>query len=89
MHFGYERNVDKCKIICSNAELELSHRLDERCRFDVTDGSTKLEHTVKQQEEDELLVKVTSIIQTSGSSSVPSTGIFEMRSIQSWIAFVT
>lgn len=39
---GHERNVDESKVLRSNAELELTQSLDERCRFDVSDGSTEL-----------------------------------------------
>lgn len=31
MHVGNQRHVDKGKVLGSDAELELSHCLDERC----------------------------------------------------------
>ena len=46
MHIGHERNVDECKVIRSNAELELPHGLDERCRFNVTNSSAQLKNVV-------------------------------------------
>ena len=46
VHLGHEGNVDKCKVLRSNTELELSHCLDEGCRFDITDGSTELKQAI-------------------------------------------
>jgi hypothetical protein len=46
VHVGHERNVDECKVIRSNTELELPHRLNERRRLNVTNSSTQLEHAV-------------------------------------------
>ena len=46
VHFGYEGNVDERKVLRSNTELELSHCLDNGCRFDVTDGSTELKQAI-------------------------------------------
>ena len=42
VHVGNEGNVYECKVLRSNAELELSHRLDEGCGFNVTNSSTEL-----------------------------------------------
>jgi len=39
---GNEGNVYQSEVLGSNSELELSHGLDERCRFDITDCTTKL-----------------------------------------------
>ena len=50
MQLGHEGNVDECEVIFSNTELELSHRLDERCGFDVTDGPSELERIVNNRE---------------------------------------
>jgi len=49
MHVGHEGNVDECKVLRSNTELELSHRLDERCGFNVTNGSTELKQTINRR----------------------------------------
>jgi len=38
--------VDERKVLRSNTELELSHCLDEGCRFDVADGSTELKRAI-------------------------------------------
>ena len=46
VHIRHERNVDERKVLRSNTELELSHRLDEGCGFNVTDSSTELKRTI-------------------------------------------
>ena len=89
MHIRHKGNVDECEILRSNAELELPHCLNERCRFDVTNSSSELEKNAEQQGKDTARMGGTSMMHKSGSSSVSSTGIFETRSIQSWIALVT
>jgi hypothetical protein len=35
-----QTDVDQGEVLVADPELELSHRFDERCRFNVTDGST-------------------------------------------------
>lgn len=42
VHIDDERNVDERKVVWSDAELELTHRLDEWRRLDVTDCSSEL-----------------------------------------------
>lgn len=37
-----ERNVKDGKVLVADAELELAHGLDERCRLDVSDRTTEL-----------------------------------------------
>jgi hypothetical protein len=39
---GDEGNVDQSEVLGTDSELELSHSLNERCRFDITNGSTEL-----------------------------------------------
>jgi hypothetical protein len=34
--------MEECEIVLADAELELSHGLDERCRLDVTDRAAEL-----------------------------------------------
>ena len=40
-----ERDVDEGEVVGADAELELSHRLDERCGFDISNGSTQLRNS--------------------------------------------
>lgn len=39
---GDERDVDKSKVFMADSELELTHGLDERHRFNITNGTTEL-----------------------------------------------
>ncbi len=38
-----ERDIDQCKVLMADAELELAHRLDERRALDVADSSAELD----------------------------------------------
>lgn len=38
----HQRDVEESKVVLADAELELPHRLDERSRLDVSDGTTEL-----------------------------------------------
>jgi hypothetical protein len=86
---GDERDVQDSEVLVADSELELTHGLDERSRLDVSNGSSELQDTsfelseayLKQEEESRR--GRTSMMQTSGSSSVSSTGRRETRSIQS------
>lgn len=46
MHVGNEGNVDKGKVVVTNAELELTHSFDEGSGFDIANGSTELQRNV-------------------------------------------
>jgi len=43
VQIGDERDVDKGEIGGADAELELAHGFDERCGFDVANGSSELD----------------------------------------------
>lgn len=45
VQIGDERDVDKGEIGGADAELELPHGFDERCGFDVANGSSELDYT--------------------------------------------
>jgi hypothetical protein len=42
MHVRHKRDVDECKILVADTELELSHSLNKGRRLDVANGSAKL-----------------------------------------------
>jgi hypothetical protein len=42
VHIGNERDMYQCEVFMTDTELKLSHRLDEWCRFDVANSTTKL-----------------------------------------------
>ena len=42
VHVRNERDVDERKVLVTDAELELPHRLDEGCRLDIANRSAKL-----------------------------------------------
>ena len=89
MHIGNKGYMDEGEVLVPDAELELSHRFDERRGLNVTDSPTELSSQDKWVYYDRNVDIRTSTMQTSGSSPVLSTGILETRSIQSCIAFVT
>lgn len=82
----------QAKVLRLDLELELAHGLDERHALDVADGSAQL-HTRRGKSGKRQLYarkkKATSIMQTSGSSWLPSTGNLDTRSTQSMMALVT
>ena len=84
---GYEADVDEGEVVVADAELELSHGLDEGRRFDVSDRSTKLSRDGVRASVrtlyDPQKSKLTSMIQTSGDFPDSSTGILLTRSTQS------
>ena len=43
MHVGDERYMNERKVVVTDAKLELTHRFDERCRFDISDSTAKLQ----------------------------------------------
>ena len=89
MHIGNQGDVNESEVLVTDAELELSHCLDERCRLNVTDCTTQLNRDKQAFSLDSFRRGHTSTMHTSGSSLVSSTGILDTRSIQSWIALVT
>ena len=94
MQIRHERDMDEGKVVVSDAELELTHGFDKGGGFNVAYCSSKLRGYKMEKLEcddcrDRDVRRLTSTIQTSGSSPDSSTGILETRSIQSWIAFVT
>jgi hypothetical protein len=66
----------------ADTELELAHGLDEGSRLNVTNGTTKL-HVSSVT-----VPRLTSTMQTSGSSPVSSAEVLATRSTQSWTALV-
>ena len=42
VHVGHERDVDECKVVVADAELELTHGFDEGGGFDVTNCAAEL-----------------------------------------------
>jgi hypothetical protein len=46
MHVRDERYVNQSKVFVAYAELKLAHCLDERSRFNITHGSSKLKDNV-------------------------------------------
>lgn len=42
VHIGNQGDMDESEVLVSDAELELSHCLDKRRGFDVTDRTTQL-----------------------------------------------
>lgn len=46
MHIGDQRDVDQSKVLVSDTELKLAHRLHEGRGFNVTNRTTKLSRTL-------------------------------------------
>ena len=79
VHVGNEGDVDEGKVVVADAELELTHGFYEGCGLDVADGASELTDCEQQAMTGDSRRRRTSTMQTSGSSSVSSTGIFETR----------
>ena len=49
VHLGHEGDVDERKVFWASTELELSHRLDEGRRLNITNSSTELQKTMNKK----------------------------------------